>query len=397
MAKIRSFEFNLRELAGATGDFGTLFPLAIGYIAVCGLNPAGFLIMMGLANVVTGLAYRLPMPIEPMKVLAVVAISQAWSPSMVSASALGAGIIWLLLAMTGVMGWIAKITPHSVVRGIQIALGLLLAITAVRMVSTGWLLGLVSVVVVLLFRQSRYAPAALVLMVLGIGMMAVQGNLVQIDPPAFALPVWEVPPLQEVWQVLLLAGFAQLPLTATNAIISTSSLISTYWPARKIKERQLAWSTGAMNLGASLFGGMPMCHGAGGLAGQYHFGARTGGANLMEGTLEIILGLFFASSIVALFGGFPQAIIGAMMLMVSIELMKFARDVRRGRDLVPMAVTVAVSVASNMALGFLLGVISHYVMQFILRRRHRDGSTAETSADDPTRLMTGSPPEEESS
>jgi len=77
--KIKSFEFNLRELAGSMGDFGTLFPLAIGYIVVCDLNPAGFLVMMGITNIVTGLIYRLPMPIEPMKIIAIVAIAQHWT------------------------------------------------------------------------------------------------------------------------------------------------------------------------------------------------------------------------------------------------------------------------------------------------------------------------------
>jgi hypothetical protein len=65
--RIKDFEFNLHELAGSMGDFGTLFPLAIGYFAVCGLNPAGLLVMMGLANIVTGIVYHLPMPIEPKK------------------------------------------------------------------------------------------------------------------------------------------------------------------------------------------------------------------------------------------------------------------------------------------------------------------------------------------
>ena len=114
------------------GDFGTLFPLAIGYIVVCGLNPAGFLVMMGLANIVTGLVYRLPMPIEPMKVLAVVAIAQHWSPSMVYASGFAMGVIWLLFAVTGLMGWIARGTPNSVIRGIQVALGVLLAVEALK-------------------------------------------------------------------------------------------------------------------------------------------------------------------------------------------------------------------------------------------------------------------------
>lgn len=115
--KIGSFEFNLRELAGSLGDFGTLLPLAIGYITVCGLDPAGLLIMMGLANIVTGLVYRLPMPIEPMKVLAVMAIAQAWSPEMVYASGIVMGLVWLVM-------------------------------------------GAASVLVVLLLRRSRYAPAS---------------------------------------------------------------------------------------------------------------------------------------------------------------------------------------------------------------------------------------------
>ena len=153
--KVKSFEFNLRELAGSMGDFGTLFPLAIGYIVVCGLNPAGFLVMMGLANIVTGLIYRLPMPIEPMKILAVVAIAQHWTPSMVYASGFAMGVIWIVFALTGVIGWIAKVTPNSVIRGIQASLGVLLAIAAIKMISTWWAIGIVSIIIVLLLRQNR--------------------------------------------------------------------------------------------------------------------------------------------------------------------------------------------------------------------------------------------------
>jgi len=60
-----AFAFNLRELAGSMGDFGTLFPLAIGYIAVNGMNPAGLFIMLGLTNIALGLIYHLPMPLQP--------------------------------------------------------------------------------------------------------------------------------------------------------------------------------------------------------------------------------------------------------------------------------------------------------------------------------------------
>jgi MFS superfamily sulfate permease-like transporter len=360
-----SFEFNLRELAGSMGDFGTLFPLAIGYIVVCGLNPAGFLLMMGLANIATGLFYRLPMPIEPMKVLAVVAIAQRWSPSMIYASAFAMGIVWLGFGLTGVMGWIARITPRAVVRGIQVALGVLLALKAFDMIASWWALGLVSIVLALALRRNRYAPGAIVLVLLGLLIMWARGQLLGIPTPGLHLPQLTAFRADQVWQVLVLAGFAQIPLTATNAVISTSSLIKTYWPQRTVSERQLSINMGIMNVVAPFFGGMPMCHGAGGLAGQYYFGARTGGANIIEGLIEIFLGLFLAASIAQLLAAFPTAIIGAMLLLVGVELARFATDIRLKGDLAVLGITVVFSVVANMALGFVVGIAAYYLARQI--------------------------------
>jgi len=363
--KIKSFEFSLRELAGSFGDFGTLFPLAIGYIAVCGLDPAGFLVMMGLANIATGLIYRLPMPIEPMKVLAVVAIAQRWPPSMVYASGFVMGVIWLVFGLTGVMGWIARLTPRSVIRGIQASLGVLLAIEAVKLIWPAWILGLVALIIVLLLRNNRYAPAAVVLIVLGVVLMALRGDLSAVKRAAFRLPPLTRFSLAEVWRSLLLAGFAQIPLTATNAVIATSALIKKYWPDRPVSENQLALNQGVMNLVLPFFGGMPMCHGAGGLAGQYYFGARTGGTNILEGLLEVALGLFLAGSIASLFTAFPTAIIGAMMLLVGVEMVKFTRDVRWSLELIPLGATVTVSILTNMAFGFATGIAAHYLIRLV--------------------------------
>ncbi|MEZ4598401.1 MAG: putative sulfate/molybdate transporter [Syntrophotaleaceae bacterium] len=367
--KIKSFEFNMRELAGAMGDFGTLFPLAIGYIVVCGVNPAGLLVMMGLTNVLTGLTYRLPMPVEPMKVLAVVAIAQQWSPSMVYASGFAMGILWLLMAVTGLMSRLAKITPRSVIRGIQVALGVLLAMQAFEMMADWWALGLVSVLIVLLLRRSRYAPAAVVLVVLGMAIMLVRGDFQQIASPGFSLPSMTTFSPKEIWQSLLAAGFSQLPLTATNAVIATAVLIREYWPDRPVSEKKLSFNMGVINLIAPWFGGMPMCHGAGGLAGQYYFGARTGGTNIIEGVLEIAMGLFLAGSIAALFAAFPTAIVGAMMFLVGVELTKFAKDVRWGWDLVPLGTTLAVSLWTNMAFGFLAGFAVDRICRHFRNRR----------------------------
>ncbi|MFH1640034.1 MAG: putative sulfate/molybdate transporter, partial [Chloroflexota bacterium] len=134
--RYKDFEFNLRELAGSMGDFGTLFPLAVGYIVINGMNPAGLLVMMGLVNIATGIIYRQPMPVEPMKALAVTAIAQKWLPSMIYATGFGTGIIWIVLAFSGLMQKVASITPRTVVRGIQVALGIMLAIQGFKLVST---------------------------------------------------------------------------------------------------------------------------------------------------------------------------------------------------------------------------------------------------------------------
>lgn len=358
----------MHEFAGSMGDFGTLLPLAIGYIVSCGLDPSGFLVMMGVANIATGLIYRLPMPVEPMKALAVVAIAQGWSPSMVYASGFGMGIIWLFFAATGLISWIARITPVSVVMGIQVTLGLMIATEAVKLSSSSWLLALVGVVTVLVLRRNRYAPAALVLVALGLGIMLFRGDFRGMAGPGFALPAFTSFSAAEVWTTLMLAGFAQVPLTATNAVISTSSLITSYWPDEKVSVRKLSFSHGVMNSIAPLLGGMPMCHGAGGLVGQYFFGARTAGANLIEGSIEIALGLFFAGSIATVFGSFPQAIIGAMMFLVGLELVRFARHVRRSRDWAVLAVTVAVSLLSNMGIGFLAGIALDALLRLTLDR-----------------------------
>ena len=362
--RIGDFEFNLREFAGSMGDFGTLFPLAIGYIVVNGLNPAGLLVMMGLANIITGIVYRLPMPIEPKKVLAAVAISQKWSPSLVYASGFGTGVIWLILAFTGLIQKIAAFIPRSVVRGIQLALGILLAIQGFKMISTGWILGLVSILIVIFLRQNKYAPAAIVLVALGIGVVAFKGQLFDAIHFGVTLPsITTFAPLQ-IWQTLVLAGFAQIALTATNAVIATAALIRDYWPEKAVPEKKLALNMGVMNVVVPFFGGMPMCHGAGGLAGQYYFGARTGGANIMEGIIEISLGLFLATSIAGLFSVFPTSIIGAMLFLVGIELTKFARDIKK-QELPILLLTAGLSVLANMAVGFVVAVgIYHAVRKW---------------------------------
>lgn len=363
----KDFEFNLRELAGSMGDFGTLFPLAIGYIVVCGLDPAGLFIWMGLTNIATGLVYRLPMPVEPKKVIAATAIAQRWPASLVYASGLGLGITWFILALTGLMHYIVRWTPMFLVRGIQLALGVLLAWEGLKMMRSDLLLGLIAIITVLLLRENPYAPAAIVLMLLGIGLMAWQGHLSPSLEVAITLPPLTVPCPEEVVQAMLLAGFAQIPLSITNAVIATAALIRDYFPEKPVSEERLMLNMGFMNAIPSFFGGMPLCHGAGGLAGQYYFGARTGGTNIIEGLIEISLGLFLGRSIANLLAAFPMPLVGAMMLLVGIELARMIRGLK-GWGLWLALLTAVLSVVTNMAIGFALGVAAAYLVRALEHR-----------------------------
>jgi predicted benzoate:H+ symporter BenE len=271
-------------------------------------------------------------------------------------------VVWLLMGATGAMTHVARWTPKTVVWGIQLSLGLMLGMKGLEMMS-GWrVLGIASVLIVLLLRESRYAPAAIVLVALGVLIMGLRGELSGLKGFSFTLPPLTFARPGLLWPAFRDGGLAQIPLTAANAVIATSALISQYWPERNVTERQLSVNMGVMNLVVPFFGGMPMCHGAGGLAGQYYFGARTGGTNIIEGAIEVALGLFLAGSIATLFAAFPMAIVGGMMLMVGIELFKFARKLRFDLRLIPVGATVAGSVALNMAVGFAAGMILHYLI-----------------------------------
>jgi MFS superfamily sulfate permease-like transporter len=365
--RYKDFEFNLRELAGSMGDFGTLFPLAVGLIVVTGINPTALFVMIGLTNIATGLLYRLPMPVEPKKVVSVAAIAQGWTGSMVAASGLGLGLLWFVLSLTGAMRKLAKITPVFLVRGIQLALGVLLGIEALRMMAPLPWLGLLALAIILLLRDNRYAPATLVIMGLGVALIALQGELlpnlyVRFELPRFAIPTWG-----DVWQTMVLAGFAQIPLTITNAVLATATMIRDLFPDKPVSEERLMLNMGVMNVVSSVFGGMPMCHGSQGLAGQYYFGARTGGTNILEGIIEVGLGLFLGQSLGSLLGAFPMPLIGGMMFMVGIQFVRPVVRLRRW-PLALALLTTIVSVVSNMAVGFLVGLGSTHLLRWLGQR-----------------------------
>jgi MFS superfamily sulfate permease-like transporter len=274
------------------------------------------------------------------------------------------GVFWLVLSLTPLAARLMELTPESVIRGVQVTLGISLAWQGISLVANdSWLLGIATLVFILLASWGEAKrPTALVVVAGGLFLMWRSGTLPAWNGLQFALPSVQAPSVVEAWWGFWHAGLAQVPLTLTNAVMAVALLIKDYFPDRQVKERRLMLNTGLMNLGASFLGGFPICHGAGGLAGQYYYGARTGGANIMEGVIEVFLGAFMAGAILTLFQGFPLALVGAMMIVVGIELGKFSQRVSL-EGLPVLVITVLAGLIWHMGVGFACGIAAAWFQQ----------------------------------
>ena len=168
---LREARLNRNEIAGSLGDLGTFLPLLVGMAAQNGLNFASALFFAGLFNIVTGLTFSIPMAVQPMKAIAAVALTEGLTAPQILAAGATVSLFILILGLSGLTDWLNRVVPKSVVRGIQLALGLSLLIKGMQMVvgthhwcaPDSYLTGLLSSVIVLLLFFSRKVPAALVL------------------------------------------------------------------------------------------------------------------------------------------------------------------------------------------------------------------------------------------
>ena len=317
---------------------------------------------MGLTNVVLGMIYKLPLPVEAKKAIGTIALEEKWRPEQVYMSGILTGVIWLFLGLSGLVKRLARITPVVVVRGIQFGLMLILLKQAILLMKTSALLSLTSIALIVLLMRNRFLPSAIAVFCLGLALAIASAPELELRI-GFYLPHLSIPSPSTISLGLLSAVIAQIVLTFSNAILATCLAINERFPERKIDERSLAINMGVMNTVLPLIGGIPMCHGAGGFASQYFFGGRTGGAMMMEGACELFLALFLSGSVVEVFGAFPPSIIGAMLLFASLELGKFIKKVRRS-DFALILLVGVVSLIANLALGFLAGLLLSLVLRY---------------------------------
>ncbi len=363
--------FGREEISGSLGDLGTFLPLTLGLITSCGLSPAPVFFFAGLWNAVTGLLFRLPVPVQPMKAIAAAAISEGMTPPEIAAAGIITGGIVFLVGIFPGSERFLSLVPMPVVRGIQLGIGLKLLQTGIRAIFAlpflgwdSWLVGGMAVSLIVFSYFFRKVPAALILFLLGFLFLGVH------RPELFGewgLTAWSpaviVPAASDWWGGLVKGAVAQLPLTLLNSVVAVCALSGDLFPGRRISETKMARSVGAMNLLSCWFGGMPLCHGSGGLAGQYHFGARTGGSVVVLGGMKMAVGLAAASALLSPLENFPTAILGALLLFAGLELSLPARDLSGREDFLVALLTAGVILAVNVTSGFLAGILFRTVFR----------------------------------
>lgn len=363
----------LLECSGACGDFGTFIPHVIGAMTVAGLAPAGVLFGFATFLIATGLFYGLPLPVQPMKAVSAVILTGGLRPGEVAAAGMMTGVVLLMLGATGWISRLARAIPQSVSAGLQLGLGLLMGVLGLKLIlETPWL-GFGSLALLFALTRVPRCPAAPIALAAAMAAGWATGKVgvlpdvtITAGAPHLIVPSWT-----EIWRSFQIAVLPQLSLTLTNAVIVTASLARELFPARGsvASERNLALSSGLANVLLCPFGAMPMCHGAGGLAAQFRFGARTGLAPILFGAVLLVLAVAFAEHAAALFALIPIGAVGALLIFAGTDL-AISRRLFDGKPscLWVIGATALITVTVNPALGLILGWVAELIRAAIVRR-----------------------------
>jgi Molybdate transporter of MFS superfamily len=363
----------IRECSGACGDLGTFIPHVIGAMTVAGLAPAGVLTGFAVFLIGTGLFYGLPIPVQPMKAVSAVILTDGLRPGEIAAAGMMLGIVLLMLGATGAIGRFARLIPQSVSTGLQLGLGLLMGILGIKLILETPVIGCASVALLFGLMRVPYCPTAPITLAAAAvaGWLGNSGSLPRDIGLSFSAPQLVIPTWPEVWRGFEIAVFPQLSLTVTNAVIVTASLSREFFPATAAiaSERNLAITSGLANVLLSPFGAMPMCHGAGGLQAQYRFGARTGLAPIIFGSVLLVMAIGFANQAASLFAIIPIGAVGALLIMAGTDLAVSRRLFDARPSCWPViGVTALVTLIVNPAVGLVLGWISELVRATLVRR-----------------------------
>ena len=336
------------------------------------------------------------------KSIAAVALSGSITLEQLLAAGICVAAIVLLLGVTNLISAFNSVVPRSLIAGIQMGVGLRLAMKGLRMafmtmmdgggsqgsdqyrpwIGKDGMDGLITALLAAILVAATASPTskatrnpgsilalqlptALILVAVGVVHSLITDKDARQALRFGPSPLQFIVPSAEDFRIgFLNAALPQLPLTTLNSVISICALHADLFSERPpISCRRMAISVGLMNLIGCWFGCMPCCHGAGGLSAQYRFGARTGTAVLFLGACKMTLALVLGSSLELLLASFPQTLLGIMMAAAGMELASACRRVTDERDVFEMIVVAASTLFTTSTwFGFLAGVGLHLVL-----------------------------------
>lgn len=382
--------FDRVELAGSLGDLGTLLPIVVGMILINKLSPTTVFLAFGLFYLMTGYYFRLPIPVQPLKAVGAMAIAY---PNQITESVIGAsgvlfGLILLVLSLSGTLDRVAKLFTPPVVRGIQLALGLIFLKKGIELITTQNVflsgvnghfseyqinlgIGVLVFAVVLLLLDNKKMPAALA--ALGFGIISglvlggLQGQSLGIGPT----PVHLISPsLHDFWIAFIMLILPQIPLTIGNACVGTADACTSLFPGSPLLSKstagKFALTMGIANLPAGLFGAVPMCHGTGGLAAHYRFGARTGGAPVLIGAIFVVLALVLGEFGLTVLALIPNSVLGVLLIFAGLELCPLVRSLKTNEEFFVALLIAGIALAvPNMAWAFGIGIVVDLFIRYM--------------------------------
>jgi SulP family sulfate permease len=361
------FKRAMWDISGAFGDIGVLLPLAIALIARNGFNPTVLFLMAGLFYIGSAWYFNITMPVQPLKAMSAIAIASGLSYTVINAGGILLGVILLLISMTGLSVWLGNLFPVSVVRGIQLGLGLILIKASLNLIGTDPLIAsLAGFILILSIFVVKSVPALIPLLIIAIGMVLKNSGGLVTGPVPFSA---ELPGQDSWWTAFNLLVLPQIALTFGNAIVATESAGNILYGgrAKKLNLKNIPMSMAIANIVSGITGGAPMCHGSGGVTAHHKFGASSNRSGYIIGGTLIALALLFGNSILSIVTAFPKGILGILLCYVGIQHSFFVKDILSDRMSVFIALTVAVTgfVVNNLTIGFLTGLVMHYSLNGI--------------------------------
>lgn len=367
------------DVSGAFADGAVLFPLLLALAWQTGGSVVMMLATTGLAYLVTGWLFRLPIPVQPLKSLTIMAIAAGASAGELQAAGILLGVIYFIISFLNVNRLAGRI-PDVLVHGFQLGLGVMLLMAAMRLLDgTGMEILMVGAAGVAVIGLTRLTGLPL------LGVMAVTGllwGLFNAQAPAGAEAAAGLRA-----DIVALMVLPQIALTLTNSVLGTQRAAQSYYgdDAWRVTPRRLLASLGLGNLVVGLVGGMPYCHGSGGVTAHYRGGSRTWLSNAVIGSSLLLL----AGGLLIGGGGLPDypAPLQALLLgVIGVFHMQLTTASWRQLDtaLVLVAMGVTALLVQNMLAVLTVGVLGLALRRLVQRARPTDRRPDPSTTDPPT-------------